>query len=533
MKPVYSVMASVALAVALVGCGKGNFSKSANAVKTGVFRYPVVTSPTTLDPAKVQDGDTIDVIQQVFQGLVEWGPDNRVQPAIAEKWDVEDGGKTYVFHLKKGVKFTNGREVHAEDFKWCIERACNPDYNSPTAGTYLTDIVGVSDRLAKKATEVKGITVVDDYTLKVEIDKPRPYFLGKLTYPTARVYAKEALKDPLKEMGSIEEMIGSGPFKFEKYVPDQILTMVANKEYQGGAPLLERIERPIVKDAATRLNLFKSGAVDLVQLERQDVEALQTDATYKSQLQFFDRASMWYVGINLNVYPQFKDVRVRQAMAQAIDIDDIITNILRGINKKADGIVPPGVFGHQNGAQVWKYDVPAAKKLLAEAGYPDAKGLPEFEMTFREARPDIQIVAEKVASDLKQNLGLRIKLKTMEWRAYLEKHNRKIMPFFHMRWGADYLDAENFLSTLLATYGAENKVNYSNEEFDALCREADTSLDEAKRLKLYAQAENIALREAPFIPIYFQRDAELISPRVKGIRDSLFGHLPHTTVSIQ
>jgi ABC-type transport system substrate-binding protein len=242
---------------------------------------------------------------------------------------------------------------------------------------------------------------------------------------------------------------------------------------------------------------------------------------------------MWYVGINLNVYPQFKDVRVRQAMAQAIDIDDIITNILRGINKKADGIVPPGVFGHQNGAQVWKYDVPAAKKLLAEAGYPDAKGLPEFEMTFREARPDIQIVAEKVASDLKQNLGLRIKLKTMEWRAYLEKHNRKIMPFFHMRWGADYLDAENFLSTLLATYGAENKVNYSNEEFDALCREADTSLDEAKRLKLYAQAENIALREAPFIPIYFQRDAELISPRVKGIRDSLFGHLPHTTVSIQ
>jgi oligopeptide transport system substrate-binding protein len=528
-----SVFASLALGIALLGCGKGNFSKTNNAVKSGVFRYTVVTSPTTMDPAKVQDGDTIDLVQQVFEGLVRWGDDNRVQPALAEKWDIVDGGTDYVFHLKKGAKFSNGREVHADDFKWCIERACNPDFNSPTAGTYLTDVVGVSDRLARKAEEVKGIQVIDDYTLKIQIDKPRPYFIGKLTYPIAYAYAKEAVKNPLKELGGIDEMVGTGPFVFEKYVPDQIVTMVANKAYHDGAPKLERIERPIVKDAATRLNLFKSGAIDLVQLERQDVEGLQKDATFKDQLHFFDRASMWYVGINLKQYPAFKDVRVRQAMAQAIDIDDIITNIFHDINKKADGIVPPGVFGHQDHAAVWKFDVTAAKKLLADAGYPDGKGLPEFEMTLREARPDIQIVAEKVASDLKQNLGIRVKLKTMEWRAYLEKNNQKIMPFFHMRWGADYLDAENFLSTLLATYGAENKVNYSNKEFDALCREADTTLDEAKRLELYAKAENIALKEAPFIPIYFQRDAELISPRVKGIRDSLFGHLPHTTVSVE
>jgi ABC-type oligopeptide transport system substrate-binding subunit len=121
----------------------------------------------------------------------------------------------------------------------------------------------------------------------------------------------------------------------------------------------------------------------------------------------------------------------------------------------------------------------------------------------------------------------------MEWRAYLEKHNKKEMPFFHMRWGADYLDAENFLSTLLASYGPENKVNYVNPEYDALCAKADTTADPAERLKLYAQAQDIVLQDAPFIPIYFQRDAELISPRVKGLRESLFGHLPHTTVSME
>jgi ABC-type oligopeptide transport system substrate-binding subunit len=280
--------------------------------------------------------------------------------------------------------------------------------------------------------------------------------------------------------------------------------------------------------------MYRNGQVDLVPLERQDVPGLQKDAQFKEHLRFFERPAMWYIGFNLKGgYKQFEDVRVRQAVAQAIDVDDIITNILGGVNKRATGIVPPGVLGHREDAKVWKFNPEAARKLLAEAGYPDGKGLPEFEMRFREARPDIQLVATKVAQDLQQNLNMRVKLQTMEWRAYLEKHNRKEMPFFHMRWGADYLDAENFLSTLLASYGAENKVNYKNEQYDALCRQADTIADEAQRLKLYAQAEDIVLRDAPFIPIYFQRDAELVNPRVKGLRESVFGHLPHTKVTLQ
>ena len=114
-----------------------------------------------------------------------------------------------------------------------------------------------------------------------------------------------------------------------------------------------------------------------------------------------------------------------------------------------------------------------------------------------------------------------------------DKLNKKELPFYHMRWAADYLDAENFLSVLLATYGGENKTNYSNPEYDALTSRADSILDEPERLRLYAQAEDIVLQDAIFIPIYFQRDAELISPRVKGLRESLFGHLPHTTTRIE
>jgi ABC-type transport system substrate-binding protein len=529
----WTLASGVLIAAMVVGCGKGNFSDKGTEAKSTSFRYPIVTSPTTLDPAMVQDGDTIDAVQQVFEGLVGWSADNQPEPRLAESVEVSTDGLTYTFKLRPGIKFSSGRAVTAKDFKDCFERACDPKFNSPTAATYLSDIMGVKERLAGKATEVTGYTAPDDQTVVIKIDKPRPYFLGKLTYPAAFVYDLSKIATPAKEMTNITEMVGTGPYVFSEYVPDQILRFKANPDYFGGAPKIAGIDRPIVKDANTRLNLFKQGEVDMVPLERQDLPAVEGDASLKSQLKFFDRPVIWYLGMNCNVYEPFKKKEVRQAVGMAIDIDDIVKTTLNGNVTRATGIVPKGVFGYQEQSNMLKFDPVKARDLLAKAGYPGGKGLPKFELNFREARPDIQIVAARIASDLKKNLGMDVSLRSMEWRAYLEKHNKKEMPFFHMRWGADYLDAENFLSTLLASYGPENKVNYVNPEYDALCAKADTTADPAERLKLYAQAQDIVLQDAPFIPIYFQRDAELISPRVKGLRESLFGHLPHTTVSME
>ncbi len=267
-------------------------------------------------------------------------------------------------------------------------------------------------------------------------------------------------------------------------------------------------------------------------LERQDIEGLKK-SEWAGQLKFFDRPSIWYIGLNQKASPIFKDRRVRRAFAMAIDKEKIVNEILGGVNSVANSIVPPGVMFHRPNSQAIPYDPEGAKKLLAEAGFPDPSKIPPFEMRFREQRPDISIVAETVASQLKQNLGVTVNLRTMEWRSYLEDWNAGKIGFFHMRWAADYLDAQNFLSHMLATNGPENKIDYHNAEFDKLCEQADTSLDRDQRAALYAQAEDIALQDAPWIPIYFQRDAELISPRVKGLRESLFGHLPHTTVKIE
>jgi ABC-type transport system substrate-binding protein len=523
-----SLVIGLAAVAVLGGCGKGNFSERASAGKETVFRYPI-PELTQLDPAMVQDGDTIDVLQQVFEGLVAWDESNKAVPNLAESWEISPDGKVYTFHIKKGVKFHNGREVNAEDFKYSIERATNPALKSQTAATYLPDIIGVKEKLDGKAKEVAGVKVIDDSTLEITIDEARPYFIDRLTYPVSFAVAKEVA--PMdKQITTVDMMVGTGPFIAESYSPDQQIVLAANKDYRLGMPKISKIERPILKDAVTRLNKFKSGEVDLTRIERQDIAGILEDPKLKDKLKYFKRPSMYYMAMNVADKP-FTDPRVRQAFAMAVDRDEICKGPLGGVNAPARSILPPGVPGYREDAPAYPYDPAKARDLLAQAGFPGGKGFPSLVMNHRDGQPDVKLVAEALVTQLRQNLGINVTTQQYPWTTYLDKHNRKELVLFHMRWSADYLDPENFLSILLASYGNENKVNYANPTYDALCRKGDSWVgDEAERIKLYQQAEDIALKDAPFVPIYFETQAELISPRVHGLRESAFGHLPHTTV---
>lgn len=517
----------VAALLMVAGCGKGNFSSSSGASKGNVLRYAIKTIPTDLDPALVQDGDTIDLLQNVFEGLTAWSEDNKPVPNLAEKWDLSTDGRTYTFHLKKGVKFTNGREMTSDDVAYSLNRAANRELGSQTVENYLNDIVGFRDVWDGKAKEMSGIKVLDPATISITIDKARPYFLGKLTYPTGYVVAKEAVGD--KKITDIKQMIGTGPFIPTEYQDGIMFKMKANKDYHNGAPLIDGIERPIMKDNQTKFLAYKRGELDILALERQDVPAVKKDADLEKQLKFYQRPSIYYVAMNPKMIPQFADKRVRQAIAMAIDKDKVVNDILGGQNVRADTVIPPGVPGHREHGAGYPYDVAKAKQLLAEAGFPGGKGFPDIKIAFRDGQADVQLVAENIAGQLHENLGLNIGQEQMEWGAYLARNNQKKNPFFHMRWAADYLDPQNFISLLLSTKGNENKIYYSNPQVDALCEQADSFVGpEEERMKLYAQAEDLVLQDAPWVPIYFQKDAELISPRISaGLRDSLFGHLPH------
>ncbi len=528
-----SFLTCVALfAGVLVGCGKGDFSARSSEGKSNTFRYPI-PELTKLDPAMVQDGDSIDAIQQVFEGLVGWDENSKVVPNLAEKWDISPDGRTYTFTIKKGVKFHNGRELKASDFKFSIERSANPDFASPTAKDYLFAIDGFNDRWAHKATELRGVKVIDDYHLSITTDKPRPYFLGLLTYPDSWAVCKEALNNG-GEISNVAQMVGTGPYKADTYKPDQILILAATKDYRLGSPKIDKIERPIVKDAQTRLQMFRLGQLDLTRIERQDIPGLLSDPKLKDQIKYFDRPALYYVGMNCKTYAPFQNRDVRRAFAMAIDAKKIVDETMGGINQVAKSILPPSVLGYRSDATYIPFDVAQAKKLLAGAGFADGKNMPPLVLYHRDGQTDVKLVAEAVATQLRQNLGVDCKTQMLPWGAYLDKHNKKQLDFVHMRWSADYLDPQNFLSLLLATDGEENRLYYSNPTFDALCAKGDTMVgNDAERLKLYAQAEDLVLQDAPFIPIYFEKDAELISPRVHGLRESVFGHLPHTTVSLE
>ncbi len=521
-----------ACAFIAAGCGKGNFSQQSQQDRPNVLRYALPTIPTEFDPALVQDGDTIDLVQNMFEGLTTWGTNNQPVPNLASKWDVTDGGRTYVFELKHGVKFHNGREMTADDVAFSINRAASKTLVSETTDNYLNDIVGYKEVHSGAAASMSGIKVINPYSISITIDKPRPYFLGKLTYPCSFVVAKEAVK-PGQKMTGIEQMVGTGPFKATEYQDGQLFKMSAFKDYHEGAPKIDGIERPVMKDSQTRFNAYKRGEIDILAMERQDVKAAKEDPELKEQLKLYPRPSIYYVGMNPKMIPQFADKRVRQAIAMAIDRDYIVKEVLGGQNIRADGILPPGVLGHRDKAAVYPFDVRKAQQLLAEAGFPGGKGFPEIKIAFRDGRPDVQLVAENIAGQLHENLGVNIGQEPMEWGAYLKRNNEKKNPFFHMRWAADFLDPQNFISLFFTSTGNENKIFYHNVQVDALCEKADAEMSEQTRTQLYAQAEDMVLQDAPWVPIYFQQDAELINPRVKGLRDSLFGHLPHYTVSLK
>lgn len=525
-------MVAFALLVGL-GCGKGKFNRTAENKADHQLVATIPTNLTKMDPAQVEDGDSIEVLNQVFEGLVQYDEHNELVNNLASDWTVSGDGTTYTFKLKTGVKFHSGREMTAEDVKYSWDRAANKNVLSPTVEGYMADIVGFKDCWDGKTKSLSGVRVVDANTIEVKITSAKGYWPMYLQYPCYFVVDRDAAG--MKPITSVKEMVGTGPYKMESYVENQQIDLVRFDDYHGGKPKLERVTRLIAKDAQTRRSLYESGRADWVSLERQDKTYVDEHTDLKEALTTVDRAAIWYVGFGLTQNEQLRDPRVRKAFAMAINKDRIIKEGFDGINVKANGIIPPSVPGFDSAYGGIAFDPAAAKKLFAEAGYPDGKGFKPLKMYFRADRADPKIVSEMVAQDLEQNLGVKIELAPTEWKALLEMRAKGELPFFHLRWGADYLDPQNFLTFMLHTNAKENSLGYSNRTFDQLCEMADKLplSQKDQRHTLYRQAQKIAVEEdAIWIPIYFQRDLELVRPGVEGIRRSAMGPLPHTTADV-
>lgn len=492
-----------------------------------MLRVAMTADPTTFDPAMVTDGPTIDLLQQIYEGLVQWTPENTLAPALAKSWTISNGGRTYTFHLRPNVHFQSGAPVTAQDVVFSITRGLDPKLASPVALTYMGNIVGAAAYAHGSAKSVSGIEALDPLTVQITIDKPRAYWLNVLTYPTAYVVNPAIVaKNPQGEITE-DNTDGTGPFSLVKYARDSYVDLKANPAYWQGAPKIAGQHRPILTDANTRHDLYLAGQLDIVDETEGSLEGDQANPQLKDQIHFWPRAATFYLGLNQKVFAPFRDMRVRQALAYATDKEQIIGVVFHGNRDLAQDILPEGIPGFDPAFKGIPYDVANARQLLAVAGYPGGKGFPVLTIYYREGQPDLEKTVDLLRQMYQANLGITVQPRQTEWSTLLDMEDKNQLPCYCMRWAADYLDPQDYYSILLRSGGPENHVDYFNPTYDKLCDDADTTQDPKKRMALYRQAAQIIAQEAPMIPIYYQKDPELVKPYVRGLDDSLMGHLPY------
>lgn len=481
--------------------------------------------PPTMDPHLSGDATSAEYVVEIFSGLMAYDRDLNLIPDIAESYQISGDGLEYTFTLREEAVFQDGKPIRAQDFKWSLERACDPATGSPTADTYLGDIVGCRDKLQGKAGDVEGVEVVDDLTLKLTIDEPKGFFLAKMTYPTAYVLDRENVE------GNPEwftQPNGSGPFKLDTYAPQEGAIILARNEnfYREPKPVLERVIY-VIGNPINPMNGYEDG-LDALGLPGATYDAIPvgtanlsrvTDPNNPLSKEFVstNSLSVFYVGFNVN-QPPFDDVKIRQAFNLALDKRRMVKLVFQDTVPVANGIVPPNMPGYQNpDLSDYEYDPERALALVAESSYGDVSELPEITLHVSGTGGEVGPIVEAMLQSYKQNLGIEVNVEQVPWGQFLADLNDPDNPYqmYQLGWIADYPDPQNFLEVLFHSQSAQNHGHYSNPKVDALLDKARGALDVEERLALYQQAEQMLLDDAAWIPLYFDVENWLVKPYVQ------------------
>lgn len=469
--------------------------------------------PLTLDPAISQEAGSHMYVMQIFSGLVAFDEDMNLVPDIAERWESNKDGDTYTFYLREGVMFHNGNEVNAWDFKYSWERACNPGTGSPTAATYLNDIVGAKEMLAGEVDEIEGVKVVDNYTLQVSIDSPKSYFLAKLTYPVAFV-VDEA--DVESGRGWWREPEGTGPFKLKGWDEGELLLLERNELYYRDENKA-RVSYIAFCLSGAPMQMYETGEIDVTYVYLQDLErAMDETNPLNQELNIFPELSLFYIAFNTSK-PPFDNPDVRRAFCYAIDKDRVISQVLKDSVSRADVIVPPGIPDYDGDVQGLSYDLDKAKELI------DGTTIPPLTFTTSGEGGYVPSSLMAILYQWEQNLDVKIEVRQLEDDAYFYKLDEEKDQMFFYGWVSDYPDPQNFLEVLFGSGSENNKGEYSNPDVDNLLEQAAIEQNNETSFEAYQKAEQMIIDDAPCLPLWFNQNYILIKPYVKGFIISPLG----------
>jgi peptide/nickel transport system substrate-binding protein len=469
----------------------------------------LLAEPVTMDPPQITDLNSTRVIKRMFEGLTaqELGS-YKIVPGLAQSWDISKDGLTYTFKLRPNVKFHDGAPLTAEAVRFCFERQMNDKGPYYATGTYpyVKGFLG----------NVAGVEVIDPLTVQIKLKAPLTPFLQYLAHHSLYVYSPEALKKFGKDI--VKNPVGTGPFKLETWEPGVKVVLARNDQYWGGAPKIRQaIYVPII-EAQARLAAIKTGEIDLtMDVPPDSLADLRKDGDVV--VAETNSSAVWYITLNTR-HPILKDRRVRQALNYAVNKDAIIRDILKGTAIVARGPMSP-VYGpfYEENLQKYPHDPEKARALLKDAGY--AGG---FELTFLvpESGSGMQSPVE-MATVIQANLaqvGVRAKIQTMEWGAYLKKYLEG-PDMAEMSWNPSIGDPDHMMYMLLSSDRfppAFNAGFYQNEKVDDLLRKGRTTIDEKTRVPLYKEAQKLVVEDAPWIFVDHGKQVIIHRKRVQGFK---------------
>jgi oligopeptide transport system substrate-binding protein len=523
------LVAAVVFLVLATGSSKGPDPKR-------TLRLAIDTEPKTLDPIGITDTISDGVARKIHNGLVRFEkrglPPNETLEVVgdlAERWEIGDDGKKYTFHLRKGVRFHNGREMKADDAVYSLLRLLSPESKRPE---WLMPMVRGSNARYSDATQSVpvGIQAVDEYTVQIQLVAPFAPFLHHLCTVNCSVVPREAVED--KSRPFARNPVGVGAFKLYEWNSNQRLTLLRNDAYFKGRPKLDAVQFLIAKDPNTRMERFFAGELDAADIPYGRMKEAEQLAG-KEGILAYETLRTNYIGIGMpngefadraNLKPFGTNAVLRQALSYALDRKYLCETVLEGRGTPANGILPPGIPGFKPGRPGWPKNIEKAKSLLAKAGYPDGRGLPPLTLLHRNDPNSLKVV-QAIANDFEQ-IGIRVTLQAREWNAFLEAVEREPAQMFFLGWVADYPDPDNFLFVLFNTQQFGEKGNhtwYSNPKVDGLTDKARELTAWDARIPLYQQAEDILLDDCAWIVAYHVRNVVLLRKQVKGIRENVTG----------
>lgn len=478
---------------------------------SGRLRLPGI-DPITLDPALVTDTGSAQYVAEIFSGLTTIAPDLELELDLAESFEVSEDGRVYTFTLRPDLLFHNGRRVTADDVAWSIDRALSPETSSLVALSYLGDIVGARDRRLGRSETLEGVRVIDERTIEFTLDAPKPFFLWKLTYPTAWVVDPQQVEANPRNW--TRNPNGTGPYQLKEWRLGERIVLEASDRYYGGTPSVKEVLFEL--SGGSTLTRFENGELDVAGIGINDLERAQDPDSDLGPLYFNSvEMSISYLAFNTEA-PPFDDMNVRRAFAMAIDRQKVAETVFMNAWLPATGIIPPRVPGYTPEDKTYRFDPEGARAALAASRYGSAEGLPPITLTEMGGGASASIDTQAFLEQWREELGVEVQVRQTDRATLTADLDAGRLQIFVDGWSMDYPDPESVIDLKFHSTSPLNDVRYGNAEVDALIEAARVEQDPEQRLQFYRDAERILIEEAAWVPLYFPLAHVVVSPRVEG-----------------